>query len=312
VSARRRRRRRNAFRLYRQAAVVLALGASAAIMLSACAPKKSPTMEPISVNETKSEGAADAASAGMATMDEMNNLVSDLSQKAHDLPGRTAEAHRSAMHDVFDNLTKLLPILAGPEPSGGFRQQCRSVEAARDRLAPDAGDVNAEPAIDTGIRAAAAAFNDVAHDDDTFAGPDIAENLKKLSSTVDELDTVGGVGRPYVAADSVQLMAQIAHQMADKIGGMSSHDASTAAAGAPASTEPAASPAATTTEPAASEPAAKEPAAAGTAATEPAATPIEPKPAEQKAEGVTPTAEPAPAPDAAPAPEPAPAAEPNK
>ena len=249
-------------------------------------------MEPISVNESKT---ADQASAASASMDELNTLVSELSTKAQDLPGRTAEAHRAAMHDVFDKLTKLLPILAGPEPSGGFRQQVRSVEAARDQLAPDAGELNAEPAIGTGVRAAAAAFNEIPREDDTFAGPAIAENLKKLSATVDELDAVGGVGRPYVAADSVQLMAQIAHQMADKISGTSTDQASTPDA-APAKTE-AAAPA--TTEPA-KEPAAKEPAA-------PAA-PIEPKPAEQKAESEKPTpAEPAPA---APAPEPA--AEPNK
>ena len=251
-------------------------------------------MEPISVNESKSE---DQASAASASMDEMTNLVADLSSKAQNLPGRTADDHRSAMHDVFDNLTKLLPILAGTEPSGGFRQQVRSVEAARDRLAPDAGDVNAEPAIGTGLRAAAAAFNEIPHDDDTFAGPEIAENLKKLSSTVDELDNVGGVGRPYIAADSVQLMAQIAHQMADKISGTSAGEPSTAAA-APAKTEPAAPATTTTTEPAPAEPAAKEPAAA----------PIEPKPAELKAEGEKPAAEPAPVPT----PEPAPAAEQNK
>jgi hypothetical protein len=219
-------------------------------------------------------------------MDELPGLVSDLSQKAENLPGRTADDHRAAMHDVFDNLAKLLPILDGPESSGGFRQQLRSVEAARDRLAPDAGDVNADPAIGTGLRAAAAAFNDVTRDDDTFAGPEIGENLKKLQTTVDELDTVGGVGRPYVAADSVQLMAQVAHQMADKIAGLSA---------APAQTEPAA----TTAEPATAAP------------TEPAAAPIEPKPAEQKAEGEKPAAaEPAPAPAAEPAP--APVAEPNK
>jgi hypothetical protein len=282
--------------------VVLALGAGAALTLSACAPKKSPTMEPISVTQSKTE---EQVSPGSATMDELNTLVAELSTRAQDLPGRTAEAHRAAMHDVFDNLAKLLPILAGPEPSGGFRQQVRTVEAARDRLAPDAGDVNAEPAIGTGVRAAAAAFNDVAHDDDTFAGPEIGENLKKLSATVDELDTVGGVGRPYIAADSVQLMAQIAHQMADKIGGVSTGGASTADA-APVTTEPAAAAAAaTTSEPAAgasTKPTANEPAAANEPAKKPAAAPIEPKPAEQKADGEKPAAEPAPAP----------AAEPNK
>jgi hypothetical protein len=281
--------------------VVLALGAGAALTLSACAPKKSPTMEPISVTQSKTE---EQLSPGSATMDELNTLVAELSTRAQDLPGRTAEAHRAAMHDVFDNLAKLLPILAGPEPSGGFRQQVRTVEAARDRLAPDAGDVNAEPAIGTAVRAAAAAFNDVAHDDDTFAGPEIGENLKKLSATVDELDTVGGVGRPYIAADSVQLMAQIAHQMADKIGGVSTGGASTADA-APVTTEPAApAAAATTSEPAgaSTKPTANEPAAANEPAKEPAAAPIEPKPAEQKADGEKPAAEPAPAP----------AAEPNK
>jgi hypothetical protein len=219
-------------------------------------------MESISVNESKTE---DQASAASASMDELNSLVSDLSQKARSLPGRTAEAHRSAMHDVFDNLTRLLPALAGPDAGGGFRQQLRSVEAARDRLAPDAGDVNAEPAIGTGVRAAAAAFGDVAHDDDTLATPEIAENLKTLQRTVDELDTVGGVGRPYIAADSVQLMAQIAHQMADKIGGTGTAASTPDAAAAPA--------AASAAEPKPAEPAA----------------PIEPKPAEQKAEGEKPS-----------------------
>jgi hypothetical protein len=238
-------------------------------------------MEPISVTETKTE---DQASPASANMDELSQLVADLAQKANNLPGRTAEDHRSAMHDVFDNLTRLLPMLAGPDAGGGFRQQLRSVEAARERLAPDAGDINAEPAIGSGVRAAAAAFNDIAHDDDTFASPGIGENLKKLQATVDELDAVGGVGRPYVAADSMQLMAQIAQQMTDQI---SSGDTTPDAAAPAEPTAPAAEP---------------EPTEPGAATTEPAAAaPIEPKPAEQKAEGATPPAEPA-----------APAAEPNK
>jgi hypothetical protein len=285
-----------------QFTVVLALGAAGALTLPACAPKKSPTMEPISVTEAKTE---DQASAASANMDELSQLLADLAPKANNLPGRTAEAHRSAMHDVFDNLTRLLPILAGPEAGGGFRQQLRSVEAARDRLAPDAGDINAEPAIGSGVRAAAAAFNDIAQDDDTFAGPDIAANLKKLQTTVDEFDAVGGVGRPYVAADSMKLMAQIAQQMADRIRGDGGAISSTSDAAPPA-------PAAATAEPAATSEPAAAPADAAPATTEPAAAPIEPKPAEQNSDGgPTPPAVAEPAPAPAPA-EPAPAAEPNK
>src|SRR3954464_3848130 len=94
------RQSRRGLRPYLRFTVALALGAGAAFTLPACAPKKSPTMEPISVGESKSE---EASAAAAAQMDEMNSLVTALSEKAQNLPGRTAEAHRTAMHDVYDN-----------------------------------------------------------------------------------------------------------------------------------------------------------------------------------------------------------------
>src|SRR4051812_25375621 len=112
---------------YGRLAITLALGTGAMVTLPACAPKKSPTMEPIAVTETKPD---DASTAAARKMDEIGGLVSSLSEKANNLPGRTDAAHRSAMHDVFDNLAQLLLDLAGPEPSGDVRQQIRTIEAA--------------------------------------------------------------------------------------------------------------------------------------------------------------------------------------
>jgi hypothetical protein len=256
------------------------LGCGALTALPACAPKQAPTMEPMPAAQEDAGSAQPGYDAGR-----LESLVSSLERKARNLPGRTAEAHRAAMHDAFDDVAQILPILEGPEPSGAFRQDLRTIEAARDRLAPGAGDTTiAEPAIDTGLRATSSALERIAKDD-AFADAPVAAPLEKLRSSVDELDNVRDVGRPYLAADAMQAVAQAARVMADHLAG-----AETATAEAPA---PAAAPAPSTDS------------AASQAKGEPAATAAPAAPAEAKpAETATPEAKP----EAAQAPEPKPEA----
>jgi hypothetical protein len=246
--------------------------------------------------------------------EQLDSLVESIEQKAHALPGRGDQAHRQAMASVFEDLIQVLPILEGPEPSGAFRQQLRTLENARDRLASGANGAGAEPAIDTGLRAANAALAGIAKDEEV-GGQTLDAMMKKLQAKVDELDDVRSVGRPYVAADATVLMAQAIRQMSDRATGRATDtpvempaaaEAAAAAQTAPAATEPAATEAAPAPAPAEA-PAAEAPAPAEQPAPAPAETTTTetPAPADAPAEK---TETPAPAEKAeTPAPEPAPA-----
>lgn len=239
-----------------------------------------------------SDAAKTSASASTDAMpgdsDALEGACDALARAADALPGHDAASHREGMRAYFASLIGVLPLLEGPEPSGAFRQQIRTLETARDRLASDAGGSSVEPAIDTGLRTASAALKRIGRDED-FAGQPIQGTLEKLDETVGELDDVRSVGRPYVAADAAKLSAQVVRQMADRLlnGSTAANDAPTSQPAAPA---------------AASQPAPEAPAAAP---------PAEPAPAPAPAPEAAAPAEEKPA-DAAPAPAPAPAEEQNK
>lgn len=271
-------------------------GIAAMLSLPACAPKSEPTMQ-----EARAEAKPDAADGMAFDPDALDAAVASLEQSARALPGRTADAHREAVHAYFGAMLEVLPMLEGPEPTGAFRQQVRTLQGARDRLAPGAGGSSVEPAIDTGLRAASAALNRIGQGEE-FAGASMQGMLEKLDETVGELDRVRSVGRPYVAADAAMLSAQVVRQMADRLAGRATDTPATVPA-EPMPAEPAPAP----VEPAPAEPA-PEPAPAE-AAPEPAPD-AAPLPAPEAAPEPAPEAAPEPAPDAAP--EPAPAEDPNK
>ena len=149
----------------------------------------------------------------------LDGLAASLDAKVAQLPGRDPAQQRERMHAVLGDVVQVLPILEGPEPSSAFRQHLRTVEAARARLNPEAGDVAAvDPAVETGLRATYTALLSIGRDE-PYAGQTMAGILQQLGTAVDELDSVPGAGRPYAAADVARHVAATVRHMADVVGG---------------------------------------------------------------------------------------------
>src|SRR5688500_319116 len=195
--------------------LIPAWAAAATIGLTVgCGPKEEPTLREMPVATDAEEAVPEGDYRGEA----LDALAESLEAKATALPGPTPEEHRAQMHAFFADVVEVLPILEGPEPSGAFRQQLRAVRTARDRLAPDAGTMAAEPTIDTGLRGVYAALNAIGRDE-AFAGQRMSTVLAELEAKVDELDRVRSVGRSYVAADAARLVAATVRHMADRLAG---------------------------------------------------------------------------------------------
>ncbi len=252
--------------------------ACAAAVLPACTPKQAPMKEqPIA--EAHDATAVEAAQ----NIGVLEDVAFSLEQKAHALPGQGAAAHRDAMRDVFGDIAQALTILEGPEPSDALRLQVRSIESSRGRLSSDAAVSTIEPAIGTGLRAADVALKRLSHDD-TYADAALDETLKHLGATVDELDTVRPVGRPYIAADASKLIARAVRQMADKSTVPTTQVPTNENATTGPATSPAEPPATQTAEPLPAE-------AAATALAPEAEKPDETVPAEASAEPAAPEGE---------------------
>lgn len=185
-----------------------------ALPAGGCRPKTEPTLQEMpTATEVDPE-----VPQGDYRAEALDGLVESLEQKASALPGRDVDDHRRQMHALFGDVVQVLPILEGPEPSGAFRQQLRTVEAARDRLDPEAGNPAVEPTIDAGLRATYAALSSIGRDE-PYVGQKMAALLSELGAKIDELDAVRSVGRPYVTADAVKQVAGVARHMADVLGG---------------------------------------------------------------------------------------------
>ena len=205
------------------------LVAAALVTLPGCGPRKTePTLQEM---PTATEPEPEVPQ-GDFRAEALDGLAESLDAKASQLPGRTPDDHRRQIHEFFVDVVQVLPILEGPEPSSAFRQQLRTVEAARDRLNPEAGNVAIGPTIDTGLRATHAALRSIGRDE-PYAGQTMAGLLRQLGEKVDELDTVRNVGRPYVAADAARLIAGSVRHMADVVAGRATDTPTTAPADEP-------------------------------------------------------------------------------
>lgn len=189
--------------------------AAALVALSGgCQPKDKPSLKEMPV---ATEAEPDVP-AGDYRGEAIDGLAESLGAKASQLPGRTADDHRRQMHEFFGDVVQVLPILEGPQPSGAFRQQLRTVQTAQQRLGADAGRVPADPTIDTGLRGTYAALSSIGRDE-PYAGQKTYALLEQLGGKIDELDRVPSVGRPYVAADAARLVASTVRHMADRVAG---------------------------------------------------------------------------------------------
>jgi hypothetical protein len=240
---------------------------AAALTLSACAPKQ-PTTQPAEEVSQSVPGEFDSGA--------LSNVVAELEQAAQRLPGRTPEAHRSAMSEAFVSIAAVLPYFEGAEPSWAFEREVQSLKAAQAKLA---ANEQVEPAIDSGLRTAYSALQRLARNEE-LSDPSLPPMLEKLRTSVDAYGETLSIGRPYVAADAVQAIARISRQMADHLAPPPPPEEEVPAT-APLAESPATTPAepveTPTTEPAApSETPAIEPAPIETPVAEPAA-PAAPK-----------------------------------
>ena len=149
-------------------------------------------------------------------IDELEGLASRFAQTADQLPGRTSDAHRALAAKAFADLTQILPVLFGPNPTGVQRQQLRVVENARTQLASAPRGLAPEPTIDTGLRAARDALRGLSRNS-YYDHPELAKTLDRLDRTVSDLDSARGTTHQQVVAETVDLMSQAVSQMSDAL-----------------------------------------------------------------------------------------------
>ena len=146
-----------------------------------------------------------------ARADELGERSRKFDQTVQQLPGRTPEEHRRAMQQVFAELSQILPILYGTNPSGVFRQQLRVVESARTQLAGAPQGLAIEPTIDTGLRAARDALRGLSRNS-YYDHPQLGQTLDRLDKLVSDLDAARGPNHQQVVAETVDQMSQAVTQ----------------------------------------------------------------------------------------------------
>jgi hypothetical protein len=197
--------------VWRSGFVSYILAASVAAASSAGCAKKRSTMGPAPDLNPEPKVEANAG----ARADELAERSRAFDETVQQLPGRTPEEHRRVMQQVFAELSQILPMLYGRNPSGVFRQQLRVVESSRRQLTGPQG-LAVEPTIDTGLRAARDAIAGLAgksYFDQSKLGP----TMDRLNRALDALDTNRGAMHQTAVAESVGMMSQAIRQLTDAL-----------------------------------------------------------------------------------------------
>ncbi|MDB5354566.1 MAG: hypothetical protein JWN24_1019 [Phycisphaerales bacterium] len=179
----------------------------AAALLAGCA-KQAPTIVPAPKPNPQPQAASDIAVRVRDLGHEAESLANDSSQ----LPAQGDE-HRRVMARVFGDLSRVLPLLHGPQPDGVFKNRMVSIENSRALLGSGPQGLAIEPAIDTGLGAAQAALADIARTS-YYEQADLGPLLDKLSAKINALDLVRGPLHQVDAASAVDLTSQIVSKMA--------------------------------------------------------------------------------------------------
>ncbi|MDB5332947.1 MAG: hypothetical protein JWP03_4098 [Phycisphaerales bacterium] len=142
---------------------------------------------------------------------ELARAADALANDSRQLPGQ-GDTHRKLMHDVFGDLSRVLPLLHGPQPDGVFKNRMVSIENSRALLGSGPPGMSVEPAIDTGLGAAQAALADIARTS-YYEQADLGPLLDKLSAKINGLDLVRGPLHQVDVASAVDLTSQIVNKM---------------------------------------------------------------------------------------------------
>ena len=146
----------------------------------------------------------------------ISDHVDSYMSHAHQLPGSTEFIQRILLGSVFDDLTDVLPILAGADPGAVFRQQQHIVQSTHPQLKSLPLDSSSDAIIEAGLRAASDALEDLSTR--SFADQtDLATDINDLNSKIDELDTAPAESHRQIEADAVNAIGGIMQGMSATI-----------------------------------------------------------------------------------------------
>lgn len=143
---------------------------------------------------------------------EARRLTNEVAEIAGRLPAPSDQHQRQLMRDAFDRLSRVLPMLMGPEADGQFRLQQRIVADARDQLDRAGERLAVEPTVDSGLRAAYNALVRVAQES-FYTSDRVTEAITALRDRVDALDTVRGPMHRMAAGEALRQTATVMDQM---------------------------------------------------------------------------------------------------
>ncbi len=114
--------------------------------------------------------------------------------------------------NVFDDLTDVLPKLAGPDPGAVFRQQFHIVQSTHPQLNALALDASSDVIVEAGLRAAADALEDIS----TRLFPaqtELTTDINDLNSKIDDMDTAPTETHRQIEADAIGRIGRIMQSM---------------------------------------------------------------------------------------------------
>jgi hypothetical protein len=140
--------------------------------------------------------------------------TNDLTRVSRALPGKTVDDQRDRLQEALGDIARILPVLAGPNPGGAIRTDLSTIESSRALLGTGAWNMSTEPATDDALRATYRALASIAQEP-FYQTAKVSDDIDRLSSTLDELDSVRGPFHRLVAARAVGLTARISHQLSN-------------------------------------------------------------------------------------------------
>jgi hypothetical protein len=194
----------------RAASLLLLAACQAAlpVLLTGCAHKNPPVAsKPIQRAEQPS-----AARATQQQVDDLEARVNDLAGTSKELPGRTEREHRQLMARAFGDLQRVLVLLNRQGADhGAFQQELSILQSAQRQLETGSTKNLSEPAINTGLRAAAHALTTLAASLDL---PDRDSLIKSLNTNLDALDANHGAMHRLAATQTVAAQSDLAARLA--------------------------------------------------------------------------------------------------
>jgi outer membrane murein-binding lipoprotein Lpp len=131
---------------------------------------------------------------------------------ARQLPGSTEFLQRILLGSVFDDLSDVLPKIAGADPGAVFRQQFHIIQSTHAQLNALTLDASSDAIVEAGLRAASDALEDFSTK--SFADQtDLATDINDLNSKIDELDTAPPETHRQIEADAAVRIGAIMQQM---------------------------------------------------------------------------------------------------